>query len=209
METPQSYSVAALLRPGGMRVCPAGNGKGACACLRTGFEHPALAVAPRGHTGGAGWRAYVASIGGLTMRFSILQSALVAATVAGLATSPCAASQTAARKVTSAAKREPSACAALHAEYAMAGKKLAWAKVRGDMARGAAKTRFEQESTTIMSEARLTMDLLRNNGCKAPTTAPNRDAYLGQALDCYTALMAGTGGAVRQPPACVMENWKP
>lgn len=32
-----------------MRVCPAGNGKGACACRLSGFQHPALAVAPSGH----------------------------------------------------------------------------------------------------------------------------------------------------------------
>ena len=36
-----------------MRVCPAGNGKGACACgTPSGFEHPASAIAPSGHTGG-------------------------------------------------------------------------------------------------------------------------------------------------------------
>ena len=33
-----------------MRACPAGNGKGACACWTpSGFEHPASAVAPSGH----------------------------------------------------------------------------------------------------------------------------------------------------------------
>jgi hypothetical protein len=32
-----------------MRACPAGNGKGACACRLSGFQHPASAVAPRGH----------------------------------------------------------------------------------------------------------------------------------------------------------------
>jgi hypothetical protein len=91
----------------------------------------------------------------------------------------------------------------------MAGKKLAWAKVQGDMARGAGKLRFEHQAETVMSEARMTMDLLRANRCKVPTAGPNRDAYLGQALDCDTALMGDTGGAIRQPPACVMENWKP
>ena len=38
-----------------MRACPAGNGKGACACWTpSGFEHPALAAAPSGHKGDAG-----------------------------------------------------------------------------------------------------------------------------------------------------------
>lgn len=44
-------------RPGGMRACPAGNGKGACACYYgSGFQHPASAVAPRGHRSDEGCR---------------------------------------------------------------------------------------------------------------------------------------------------------
>jgi len=45
-------SVTAYARPGGMRVCPAGNGKGACACLRT----------PRVQ----GWSHYPAEAGGVS-----------------------------------------------------------------------------------------------------------------------------------------------
>ena len=102
---------------------------------------------------------------------------------------------------------ESTACASLQKEYAMTGKRLAWAKVRGDMGGPAAKLRAEQEATTISSQAQMTLDLLRANKCKVPTASPNRDAYLTQALDCYTAISRATGSS--QPPACVMENWKP
>lgn len=49
VETPQSNSVARFWRPGGMRACPAGSPVKAHAPVTAGFQHPALAVAPRGH----------------------------------------------------------------------------------------------------------------------------------------------------------------
>jgi len=49
VETPRLDSVTANLRPGGMRACPAGSPVKAHAPVIAGFQHPALAVAPRGH----------------------------------------------------------------------------------------------------------------------------------------------------------------
>lgn len=118
------------------------------------------------------------------------------------------------RKIAPAAK-EGSVCAKLRADYEMIGKKLAWAKVRGDLGGGMAAARASQESASISEGANTTLSLMRSNGCKAPAAPPNRDGYLSAALDCHndinrvSAASAISGAGVpAQPASCVMENWK-
>ena len=49
METPGEVTGRSFAGAGGMRACPAGNGKGACACVQQVTNIRLLAVAPRGH----------------------------------------------------------------------------------------------------------------------------------------------------------------
>lgn len=111
---------------------------------------------------------------------------------------------------------EPAICASMHEKYETIGKKLAWAKVRGDVGGAAAEMRAAQEANALMSEAGMMVDLMRSNGCRAPTAPPNRDAYLVQAARCQidiyraaSARLRGEAGMPAQPAACVMERWQP
>ncbi len=102
-------------------------------------------------------------------------------------------------------KREPAACAKLHDDYEMASKRLALYSAQGAVGGAAAKNRAARQTETTMSEARMTLDLLRANGCRMPTWAPTRERYLMQGLTCVSDMI----GASARPPSCILENWKP
>jgi hypothetical protein len=82
----------------------------------------------------------------------------------------------------------PAICASLASDYDAASKKLAMLKVEGIIDDSAPRaTMRETESTNIIDQARITMDIMKNNGCKSPTAAPSADRYITAAFACETA----------------------
>lgn len=112
-------------------------------------------------------------------------------------------------------RTEPVACGALHDEYELASKRLAlnWAQGATDNSAARATMRSTQDSMTV-DQARTTIELLRGNGCKAPTGAPDKEPYMAQALECNTAFlraqiaMVGGRGDSGPIPGCDMTQWK-
>src|SRR5207248_2717613 len=92
------------------------------------------------------------------------------------------------RKV--AARREPAICTSLANDYEGASKSLAMLQADGLIDNSAPRaTMRETQSANILEKARITMDLMKNNGCKGPTSAPSGDRYLSNALECKTAVL--------------------
>ena len=118
---------------------------------------------------------------------------------------------------------EPAICASLASDYEGASKKLAMLKVEGIFDDSAPRaTMRETQSTNIIDQARITMDLMKNNGCKGPTAAPSADRYLTAALDCMkerTSRLADAAwarvdgkpaAAASEPPTqCDQTKWSP
>ncbi|MES2494424.1 MAG: hypothetical protein V4579_14255, partial [Pseudomonadota bacterium] len=106
-------------------------------------------------------------------------------------------------------------CADLHEKYETASKMLAVQFARSASGGALAQARADAESANILSGTRITMDLLRSNGCKAPTAAPAKERYIMQAMNCNLAMIDGQIAAVRgqapdgPPEACRIELWKP
>jgi hypothetical protein len=117
---------------------------------------------------------------------------------------------------------EPAICASLASDYEGASKKLAMLKVEGIFDNSAPRaTMRETQSTNIMEQARFTMDLMKNNGCKGPTAAPSADRYMSAALDCMKERATRTADAAwakldgkpaaisSEPPTqCEQTSWK-
>lgn len=83
---------------------------------------------------------------------------------------------------------EAAICASLTRDYENGSKKLAMLKVEGVLDNSAMRaTMRESQSNNILAQSRITMDLLKNNGCKGPTAAPSADHYLVAAMSCINA----------------------
>lgn len=116
---------------------------------------------------------------------------------------------------------EPDICVSLMNDYEMASKKLAYNEALGSRDDSAPRaTMRESENNNILNEARFTMDLMRSNGCKGPTYAPNWRRYAFASLSCSTALqgqrtdraldrLRGTFTAQSKPPECDLSAWTP
>lgn len=116
---------------------------------------------------------------------------------------------------------EPSVCTSLMADYESANKKLAMLSAEdfGDNSAIRATMR-ETQSNNVLTQARMTMDLMKNNGCKGPTSAPSSTRYLSAALSCRTALLKQDLAATRArydkspppttdyPVECDQSTWK-
>jgi len=82
----------------------------------------------------------------------------------------------------------PAVCSSLGSDYEGASKKLAMLKVESMFDDSAVRvTMRETESTNLMDQARMTMELMKNHGCAGPTAAPSADRYMSAALDCKLA----------------------
>lgn len=142
----------------------------------------------------------------------MIAAALLGATLANTAAATPPQRKAPAKRA--AARAEPAACAALHNDYELASKKLAmnWAQGVTDNSAARATMRSTQDGV-VMEQARVTMDLLRANGCKAPTAAPAKGAYEMQAMQCHTAsLQAQTAaifgrGGTGPVAECDMAQW--
>lgn len=115
---------------------------------------------------------------------------------------------------------EPAVCSSLATDYENASKKLALLKAESAADDSAVRaTMRETQSTNVIDQARMTMDLMRNNGCAGPTAAPSADKYLVAALNCVAAQTKqstdaawarydGTAAPDPTPPSeCDREKW--
>lgn len=113
-------------------------------------------------------------------------------------------------------------CVTLASDYEAASKKLAMIKVEGMLDNSAPRaTMRATQSTTILDQARFTVGLMKDNGCKAPTAAPSADRYTLAALGCLNerasqradAAWAKLDGKTVTDPApaakCVQDSWVP
>jgi hypothetical protein len=156
------------------------------------------------------WAKVVQEKGAKSMRYLLIASILLNATSVNAAPA----------KKRQAHAAEPAACKSLGDDYENASKKLAMLKADGLLDNSAPRaTMRETESNNILSQARITMDLMRNNGCKGPTAAPSADFYLLDALKCSTAISkqsteatlaimrGGTVSDLPSPPECDQTKW--
>ena len=111
-----------------------------------------------------------------------------------------------------AASASPSAaCAKLAADYDRASKDLAMnaAEDIGDDSAPRATMR-EAENNNTLAQARLTMDLMKNNSCTMPTAAPDASRYFSSALSCHSDMLrARYQGSHDQPASCDRAKWVP
>lgn len=140
--------------------------------------------------------------------------------IAGLAALPQSA-------VAASPKRPPSLrtsamCAKLTADYEDASKSLAMYRAEGLIDNSAIRaTMRETQASSTLEQARITMDLLKNHGCKSPTFAPSASRYITAAIACLTAKVDRSadeswarfdGKAPSAPtplPACDRSTWQP
>jgi hypothetical protein len=111
----------------------------------------------------------------------------------------------------SAQKSEPAACAALHSDYEDASKRMAMNHVSGIGDNSALReTTRETENSNVLAEARLTLDLLKANGCRLPNSAPSFSRYYDSALKCHNDILAvKLSGTYSFPPSCDRSKWTP
>lgn len=115
---------------------------------------------------------------------------------------------------------EASACKSLASDYDNASKNLAMLEAQGLTDDSAPRaTMRETQSNNILNQARITMDLMKNNGCKSPTAAPSANIYLMDAIKCSTAVMKQSSEAAiliaegksvsdfDRPPECDRSKW--
>ena len=71
-------------------------------------------------------------------------------------------------------------------------------------------TTRETENNTILAEARFTVDLMRDNGCTMPTSAPSFEPYFLSALKCHNDLLeVRISGTYSFPTSCKRSDWEP
>ena len=67
-------------------------------------------------------------------------------------------------------------------------------------------TMREAQDQSLMARVRLTMDLMRDNHCRMPTSVPTGVEYSGSAITCKVNMMnSGTSS----PPSCDQAKWVP
>jgi hypothetical protein len=110
-----------------------------------------------------------------------------------------------------AQKPESKTCAALHLDYEETSKRMAMNHASGIGDNSAIRaTKREAENTNILAEARLTLDLLKGNGCSLPKSAPSGARYYGSALRCHNDMLGvRLSGKYSFPPSCERAKWTP
>jgi hypothetical protein len=99
-------------------------------------------------------------------------------------------------------------CATLMRQYDGASMDLA-ANFTSSLADDSAPraTMRAMEDSNALATAKIALDLMRDNRCPLPKSAPNTASYLTAALACRTDRIKATGAET--PESCKRENWKP
>jgi hypothetical protein len=93
------------------------------------------------------------------------------------------------KRVAVTAPQEPAVCSSLRTDYENASKKLALNQAHDNIDDSAIRaTMRESQDNNVLVQARITMDLMKSNGCKSPTYAPSASRYALAALSCSAAL---------------------
>lgn len=113
----------------------------------------------------------------------------------------------AAKPVARKATATSGTCTRLYADMEHLKKSLAmnFADGIGDNSAPRATMR-EAQDQSLMARVRLTMDLMRDNHCKMPTSVPNGVEYASTAITCRTDQMHS--GSLN-PPSCDQDKWVP
>ena len=118
-----------------------------------------------------------------------LLACLIAASLVGPAfAAPGANSPGSKRPTPNQNSQEPSICASLANDLEEASKKLALNVANGVGDNSAPRaTMREAEDTNTLAQAKMTMDVMHNNGCKGPSFVPSASRYGLASLTCATA----------------------
>ena len=117
-----------------------------------------------------------------------------------------------------APKGPKNTCAVLSREYENASKRLAANETDDLMDDSAVRATMRQtQNNNIIENAHITLELMRNNKCALPTSAPSAERYGGVAAYCKLVSDAHRfdrqlGKASSEDPEvskCEMQNWKP
>jgi len=106
---------------------------------------------------------------------------------------------------------ESAVCKSLHIDYEEASKRMSQNRADGLGDNSAVRaTQRETENNGILAEARLTLDLLKGNDCRLPTSAPSSDRYYFTALKCHNDILeVKLSGTYSFPASCKRADWVP
>jgi len=98
-------------------------------------------------------------------------------------------------------------CGTLMRQYDGASMDLAanFASSVGDNSAPRATLR-QMEDANSLATAKIALDLIRDNRCPTPKSAPSMAPYISQALTCSTERMKASGA--ESPASCDRANWK-
>lgn len=105
------------------------------------------------------------------------------------------------------------ACAKLADQYENASKALAFSFAEGIGDNSAPRaTMRETREGNVRQEARDNLELMKANGCKLPTSAPNAGPYVAQAMQCHLDQTKNQYATLRgkptsDPASCDMTKW--
>ena len=132
-------------------------------------------------------------------------AALIFCDAAGVAAAP----RTRARA--SAPTPSSGACVQLNGDLDHLSKSLAmnFAEGVGDNSAPRATMR-EAQYNNLLTRARMTMDLMRDNHCRMPASVPTGEQYTGAALTCHTDMLeAQLARKTTLPDSCDQSRWTP
>jgi len=66
----------------------------------------------------------------------------------------------------------------------------------------------EAEYNNLLTRVRLTMDLMRDNHCRMPTSVPTGEEYVGSALKCRTDMLEAQLQSATLPESCNISKWQ-
>ena len=132
------------------------------------------------------------------LRTVFIGAALVASSTGGIA---------AAKPVVRKAAATSGTCTRLYSDMEHLKKSLAmnYADGIGDNSAPRATMR-ESEYQSLLARVRLTLDLMRDNRCKMPTSVPTGVEYVSSAIACKTDMMQSGSSS---SPSCDQDKWIP
>ncbi len=109
-------------------------------------------------------------------------------------------------KATKPAPQKSPVCVGLNRDIQHLSKSLAMNFAEGIADNSAARaTMRETQYNSLINRVRLTMDLMRDNRCKLPTSVPTGKEYVSNAISCRADTLSS--GSASGPPSCDQSKW--